>query len=840
MAKISKEEIIGKSLERSLKEFEKLEGSYSSISDRQKQLAARQEEYADRQRLINDLMANYNMLSEKGQETLDKLVKTQDDEYQNLKRLSKEQEKFNKSVAEGQKRYQSLSSAVQKLWGFLNENDKIIRQTILNLGMSGTKAELMRSSFEQSALYAAKLGGGLEDVQSVMMGFADETGRAVALSDEMVKSVLAMGKGTGLGVEQATKLAGQFEYMGIDAKSAMDYVQGVVDTSERMGVNTTKVLKTVTENFKKLSTFTFQSGVKAFGQMAENAEKTRVSLATALNVAEATRGLEQVIELGANLQVMGGKFAEMDPFQWLYMARNEPDKMTAKISEMTAGIYSFKKNSEGVFEKVISPADRDRLANVAKSLGIAQEEMFEIAQRRLDLSTMDKQLAGSGLTGREKELVEGAAKFDSRTGKFQVMLAGHMQDISTLTKEQANSFVKEQSTLEERAKQAQTFDEAFKATINELKSVLLPMLQGVKKVLDFVRPIAEGLTKFVDWAGKSAIGEWLLKGGGLIMAGGFILIKAFSLVGTFVGSLRALPATLGTIVNKFKGILPSAASAGGTAGGGAGGGTFGGGAGAALKGVGVGAGIGLAGVGMGKGIEFAATGISKLADSMSKLTPEQAKSLKSIAMTLAISFPLAAAGMAIFGAVGTTAILPILAIGAAMVGIGFGIKLATDGIGRMALGLAELNKSGGGAGKQLAGVAGGVALITLAMLEGGGLALFGLNNSLARMERNASGIVRVGAALTEMKLALSGSVDDFVAVSNALASIGKINIKGGGAFADMARLLSKPLQVEFADKRLTIANDITLNIDGERFTQKMIKVPAFIERTERTRQGLEG
>lgn len=796
-----------------------------------------------RNRLISEQIAN-------NQKIINELVKVQvtgeEDVIEELNEISQKQrelivntEKHNTRIAETKRRYDSLSAGVQKLWGFLNENDKIIRQTILNLGMSGTKAEMMRSSFEQSALYAAKLGGGLEDVQTVMTGFAEETGRARALSDEMVKSVLAIGKGTGLGVEQATKLAAQFEFMGVDAENAMTLVQGVVDTSERMGVNTTKVLKTVTDNFKKLSTFTFQGGVKAFGQMAADAEKTRVSMATALNVAEATRGLEQVIELGANLQVMGGRFAEMDPFQWLYMARNEPDKMNEKISEMTKGIYTFKKNSEGLFEKAISPADRDRLSQVAKSLGISQEEMFEIAQRRLDLDTMDKQLAGAGLNKTQRELIQGAATFDAKSGRFQVMLGGTMRDISTLTKDQAEAFVKEQATLEERAKQAQTFDEAFKATINELKSILLPMLQGVKKILDGARPIFEKITGAIDKFSKGGFGTTVLKGAGLLMASGFILVKVWNLAaGVFTG-LKSLPAAMGSMLSKFTGkggSILGGTTGGGTAGGAGGG--FGAGAGAGLKGLGKGAGAGAAMAGAGAGIMLAAKGLSELADSMSKLTPEQAKSLATIATTMAITFPLAAIGIALVAGAATSGAIGLLALGAALLMVGGGIALASLGIGRMALGLAELNKSGTGAGKQLLGVAGGVAAITGIMFSGGIPALFAFNNSLARMSKNAGGIERVGGALTAMKLALTGSVDDFVAVSDALSSIGKINIRGGGALADLASILRNPLKVEFADKRVAMVSDITLNIDGERFTEKTIRYDALVEHSERARSGL--
>src|SRR5690606_31453371 len=119
---------------------------------------------------------NFNLLTDEGVQALDKLVQQQEQEYQEMKRINKELAEHNKRIAQGEKLYQNIANQARKLWGFLNDNDKVIRQTILNLGLSGTKAEMMRNSFEQSALYAAKLGGGLEDVKSIMIGFADETG----------------------------------------------------------------------------------------------------------------------------------------------------------------------------------------------------------------------------------------------------------------------------------------------------------------------------------------------------------------------------------------------------------------------------------------------------------------------------------------------------------------------------------------------------------------------------------------------------------------------------------------------------------------------------------------
>lgn len=795
--------------------------------DEQRRLTA--EQFANNQRAINALEEEYLTGNKKVKGELDKINAAQQE-------LRENERKTNTELQTGIKRRQrsvdlakELGKQLKSGWKYLQDQDKIIKSTNLNLGMSGTKAMEMRDSFEKSAGYVARLGGDLSDIAGVMQGFAEETGRARVMSAEMVKDITNIGKGTGLGVEQATRLGAQFEIMGIDAKSTMDYVQGVVDTSERMGVNTTKVLKVVNDNFKKLNTYTFQQGVKGFGQMAMYAEKFKIDINDALNAADVARSLEGAIDLAAQLQVMGGQFAKTDPFEMLFLSRNDPAKFTEKIADMTKGVVSFRKMADGTFEKFISPADRDRLAAVAKSMGMEASALTEIAQRQAEIQKMRNQMAGMGLSKEQKEAIEGAAVFDTKTGKFQVKLGTTMKEITKLTQGQAESFLQEQVLLSERAKTAMTFDETFKATINSLKTALLPLLTSVNKVLTWVTPAVD---KLGEISGKGG-GIW--KAAGLLAAGAiawkgvaFALNKGAS---NWIATGNALKGTGGknttSVGNFLSGNKTRAPKVGGTIAKGAGG---------SALGAGLGAGAAMAGTGA--GIMLAAKGISQLADSMAKLTPEQAESLQKIAVTMAVTFPLSAIGILLAGKAAQSGALGFLALGAAFVGIGFGIKLATEGIGKMSTGLAKLNDSGGGAGKELLGVAAGVGAITLAMGAGGIVGLAAFNNGLKRLNRNSEGVEKIGAAFAKINTVLSGSKDDFLAVERAITSIGNTNISGGGMFADLKNLLNKPLKVEFANNsRLTVANDITLQIDGNKFMRKVYNPEIAIQMQESLRNG---
>jgi hypothetical protein len=778
---------------------------------------------AERQRVINQLINDLINLEDEEKQKLNDLIDLQQKEIDNEKKVNKQLETQKKLRGD-------INSLAKGLWQYLNQNDKIIRNTILNLGLSGTKAEMMRTSFEQSAGQVARLGGTLEDVQNIMQGYADETGRARVLSADMVKDVTLIGKGTGLGVEQATRLAGVFENMGMNTKTTMEYVQGVVDTSERMGVNSNKILKSLSDNFKKLQTYTFQGGVKSMARMVQYSEKFKVDMNAALNAADISRTLEGAIDLAANLQVMGGEFAKTDPFEMLFLSRNDPEKFTEKISEMTRGMVTFRKNSEGVFEKFISPADRDRLASVAKSLGMSVEQMTEMTLKRAEMDKMAQQMTGMGISKADKELIQGAATFNSKTGKFEAMVAGQMRDVTTLTTAQAQSFVKERKSLEERAKQAQTFDEAFKNTINELKAALLPMLKGVDAVLKAVRPFAEKLGNAVAWLAGSGIGQTLLKWVGGGMAVGFLLIKAFGLGKTLISGLSGVA---GKIAGAFS---RSSGEGGGAIGSEAGGGS--GGKGGFGKSLGKGLGVGTAAVGIGAGVAVAAVGISKLADSMSKLSPEQAKALQSIAMTLAITFPLAAIGIAAVGATATIASGGLLALGATMLMIGGAVFLAATGIGNMADGLGNLVKNAKGAGKDMINVGVGIAAIAASMglFTVGALGFVVFAATMNKIAKTAPAMKEVGLAFTAMSnvgdsfdkintavTTLRGSKDDLEEISAVLADINRLSVSKSGFFSEFANLLKNPLKVEFASKGIQVVDNITLNIDGQKFMEKVYK-----------------
>jgi len=799
----------------------------SNIFDmRKKQFSAEQKYITEREKL-NNMSDTYNKLSEEG-------YKIEGNTYKAFKKRYDLQTKQLKIATRSLQIHTAISrtlttlsnKTIPNLFSFLMDADKAIKSTSLELGISGERAAMLRDNFEGAAGYAARLGSSIEDLRTVQVGFADETGRAKILTDDMLENVIAMGKGTALGISQATQLAGQFELMGYNVRATMDYVQGVVDSSERMGVNTTKVLKKVNENFKVLQKYTFQDGVAGFAKMAQHAEKFKYNMTDVLDSAEKARTLEGAVDLAAQLQVMGGEFAKTDPFEILFLSRNDPAAYAKKINEMTKGIAGFRKNAEGAFETYISPMDIDRLEKVGQALGMQRGELTQQARRLAEIQKMRQQMLGTGLSGEEKKIIEGLATYDNRKDKFFVQVGGRLEDITKLTSEQIKSLQLEQKTLEQRAMEAQTFDDVWRATINELKSSLLPMLDGINNVLQFIRPFVVKLGEGINKLTESKSG--LLAFGGMLLAGGQLWSKLLKpLAGIFANKIgmNALKTKAATLT---AGATPAT-----TAGVGKGG--FG-------KSFGGGLGVGVAGAGIGAGVGIAAKGIEGIAKAMENLDTEKVEALKSIVNSLTIFGGIAAAagvGVALLGTTATAAAPGLLALGGAVALVGTGIGIAAGGIGYMASGLAELIDKGSQAKGSLGEIATGILAINSAMALGGVTSLFGgaglatFSGTIKTIANNADSLQIAGNAFGNIATVLKGTKQDFKQIENTVKTISDSNFNNNSAITELASLLKSPLKVEFANKDVGFNASINVNVDGNKmFNESKISERLIIKQVD--------
>lgn len=747
-------------------------------------------------------------------------TKTLDKQLENQVKRYKEQNAVVDKISAKLKQFGSSNFGIGASLGYLMQSDKAIKGLTLELGLSGDKSDQLRKNMTGAATYAAKLGASVQDLAKAQSSFSDETNRTASLTEKEFKNITNIGKGTTLGIDAAGKLAAQFDLVGQSVQSTEKYVQGVVDTSERLGINANKVLKVLSQNFKTLNTFTFKDGTKGMAKMVEYSEKFKLDINDSINSAKMARSLEGAIEMASQLNVLGGEFSKTDPFELLFLSRNDPAKYTKKLADLTKGMATMVKTEDG-FHFDIDAQNQDRLKQASEALGVSYENLAESARKVAQVQSIKKETLGLNLTKEEKEYIEGISKFDDKSGKFYAMINGVKKNLAQLSTSDIKAMKQQEKTLESRAQDSQSFDEAFKNTIMEMKSVLLPVLKGINVILG-------GLTKFRDSFGET----------GIKVAGGFAiaattLMSAFGLGKTVMSGIGNI---VGGLVGKLGNLLPKL---GGAVGGGAGG--------AAGKAAGAGsagsiAAVGVAAAGIGVGVGVAAMGISKLAAAFKELDPKQIEGLNSSLKTMGlIMVGTMAAGIIAIGVAGEFAAPGLLALGAAALGIGAGIGIAAAGIGYMAKGLGELSKNTDGT--KLLGIAGGLAAIgaaTLSLGAGGILGIIGGGGALAMIlaiGSQADNIMKVGDAFKNIGAVMNGSAEQFERVEKAITNIASAKLDSSSMFGELKDLLSKPLKVEFADKNVAIKSDITLEINREKLVKALDIGREAVLQTQRQREG---
>lgn len=703
------------------------------------------------------------------------------------------------------------------LMNSLMEFDKSVKETALNLGLSTQQADLLRTNFEGAYKISSRLGASAKEMSEAQQAFSFETGRSSILTSQMLEDIMKMSKGLGIGAGEAGNLAGQFELIGYNATATMNYIQNVVDMSERVGVNTNKIIKSLNTNFKKLQTYNFKHGIDGMSRLAILGEKYKIDIGSAMTSMDKARNLEEVIDMAANLQVLGGQFAAMaDPMAMLFESRNDPEAYAKRLSNMTKGMIALRKTSEGYSFELASPMARDMLDKAAHALGMSTEELTQQALRQRELTEMRKQMLGLNLNNSQKELIESLAKFDTKTGKFTIQVGSDIISLNKLSNNHLIALKKQQESLENRAKAAQTFDDVYKATIQEFKTVLLPLLRGINNTMGWIRknvvePISNILGSGVDNPLVKSITGFV----GSVMVFSVLTAKITKSIFSFGKYISSLNKNIGgTSTNPIRnrtrgrGITNTSKTM-------------------SIKGgLGAGAGVGLAGIGVGAGVGIAAMGIGSIADSLDKLDPEKVKALESITWaltTLSGIATIAAAGIMIFGKASLSAAPGLLALGGGIALIGAGIGLATAGIGVMTMGLAQLIEKGAASKDSLLNVAGGIFAIQSALSAGifGMAGLPAFAGALGAIALSANKIEKVGDAFGKITTVLNGSSSDFDKINNLLKSIKEFDTKKITSLTGLGEMFNKPIQVEFSNKEINLVSNITLEIDGKKFIEEL-------------------
>ncbi len=442
----------------------------------------------------------------------------------------------------------------------LFEMDKAMKQSALSMGILSKESAGFRGSIVSAAKQTAIIGVGVKELSQIQAQYSEGVGTTALMSEKTLKSLGEMAVATGLGVEGTSQMAMDMRNQNIAAESTVKFVQQTMNDSHKMGVDATKVVKLISKNIKMLNKYNFKDGVKGLAKMAETITKLGVDMEFAAGFADKLWDVEGAVNMSAQLQVMGGAWAQMaDPFHLMYMARNDMAGLTEEIGKAAEQSVIFNKKT-GQFD--MSAKEMHRLKIIAEQTGIAYDDLVTAGKNAKKFSMIKSQVNFD--FGGDKDLKEYVTNksFIDEKGNAKIVINGETKLLKTLSQQDKNILktqMSEQASLRARAEEAQYFDDTLSNLMMQLKIFLLPL---ITKLSDPKTGLVSKLQKFSDSLNKKGgfgqtiekVAEWF---GNIVNAFGEFMVEHPVLVATIAGFTKSIPLLIGAF-KLFGGLFNAA------------------------------------------------------------------------------------------------------------------------------------------------------------------------------------------------------------------------------------------------------------------------------------------
>jgi len=437
-----------------------------------------------------------------------KYIREQNEEYDRqitmLKLAVKEANKYQMAlIATGKAGINGLAKLpglVQQNWGKLKsfglfEMDKAVKNSALQMGLLGKEGKSYSESIRKTAADTNEIGVGIEALAKMQGQYTEDLGRSVMLGDKGLKSMAAMSVATGLSAEGVGELAANMDEVGLSAERTGDYINQTMNDSHKMGLNASKVVKNIAGNIKMLNKFHFKDGIKGLAKMAELSAKLGVKMGFVGGMADKMWDIEGAVDMSAQLQVMGGAWAKLaDPFHLMYMAREDAAGLTEEIAKASQASMHFAK--DGSIE--MSSMEMSRLKIIAEKTGLEYDDLVKSGKEMFKLNKVSSQIKLPDVDDDMKEFIANTAQLD-KNGKATIEIDGDTKLVSQLTNAD-KTWVKTQvglrASMADRAKAAQNFDDKITNLINQIKTYMLPIIDGINETLG---PIVDKFMANKDW-----------------------------------------------------------------------------------------------------------------------------------------------------------------------------------------------------------------------------------------------------------------------------------------------------------------------------------------------------
>ncbi len=342
------------------------------------------------------------------------------------------------------------------------------------VGMSGQAMDKFRKDtidFVNNSKISANYNTSIEELIKLQSQYSSLTQRNIRLSESQKETMVATARV--MGNDKALDFTAKLENFGIGMEKSGKIASEMFNTAAKHGVNFENYTKVVSDNLTLVQNYGFRNGVQGLASMARKATELKLNMQQAASFAEKVNTVEGAITTSANLQVLGGPFANYsDPMGMLYEGLNDLEGLQDRMIKMMSGLGKF---NAATGEVELSNFNKVRVREASRAMGVSAQEMTKMINQAGVRNEIERQVSSD--VRRDKELlnlIKNVASFNSE-GRAVIDLGDGRGEVNV-------SDVKK-TDIEKLRQLNQTEGEDIKDIAKTLRG-WDDIMQGTKKQLD--------------------------------------------------------------------------------------------------------------------------------------------------------------------------------------------------------------------------------------------------------------------------------------------------------------------------------------------------------------------
>ena len=437
---------------------------------------------------------------------------------------------FKKGISEITDGVKKIGDSVLKALGPWTKMSQAAADYAKNIGLSGKAMDALRKNtidLVSNAGIGIKYNVSVEELMGLRQNFTKGTGRQISATNGDLETLAASSKILG---DNASEFMARLENFGVSIEDAGSRAGKMFATASKRGIAWENYSKNFLDNISLAQRYTFKNGTRGLESMARKATEINLNMSQAAAFADKVSTVEGAITTGAQLQVLGGPFAQMaDPIGMLYEGLSDLEGLQDRMVQMFGNLGKFNRQTG---EVELSSFNRQRVLAAANSMGLDASNIFESINSNARRNEIARQLQGNANVDEDTaNLIKNVATI--KNGQAGVEIGGVFKKVSELTNADSRYLTEiarsESDDVKDIAQRLRGWDDSVQGFTKQKDAVHAQVVESMgigKGIQSLINTVGEmhNLLKMMAYGTVAAAAAGVVSGGfGMVKGGSHVI-----------------------------------------------------------------------------------------------------------------------------------------------------------------------------------------------------------------------------------------------------------------------------------------------------------------------------